>query len=1455
MLNYQDIKIFNKNGYEIPLVSTSNIIFTTANSLDMISDNDILLYGYYNNVDKTKFSTKTIKPGKLNKDLYNTAISSGIKLYAFVDEKLANETTLSLSENNFIKLYYTDNTEYNYSDDTLTANGKDEFLYYTLDTNISIDINIDLSSDKNGNEILLTFPSAIFFANIDFEKVSVGLVETETLIFGNVDRENNELIYKPLVDNDINGYDLKLLINGDNSELAFLSYDNISEEINKHNEDFIPCNAENKSQYSNIGFFPDKEGVFENVIHICLVKRDTDDIIPIGQLNVICVAEGEDERYNALLANFGLQHPKTYHNIFKSQDINEANIDWNLINYKAKELFLSYDQIFPYVGTYKALVNAIEYLGYDDIYFREWYKILKNDKKISYRIDLNDIFDERPLNNDPLNIKKLNQLSMVYKINSETGEYDEFNIPIVKNCYTYSITSVLTKLIALRDWLHRNIISVNCKIVDISGEGVVYERVDHITYGTIMQNIDHEEIIELSPRIKNRAIDLIDGSANIEITTLISSSNNFIQLCDIADDAISSFDDRSTIEHPYIYDFYSKCVVDTSNAILKDNVTSPIWINDGQMYLTDRRDNMTLELNALTDDNENQLYNDDNKLYATHIGYYNTTSNFINPPIIQLEHGFLRNKTDVWNNNIEYTIIDSNSKRYSYTIFDASGNTYQSNDYIILYPGEGAELRYTLDNIYEVPMLILKNYKIICYNFETGKYGTQIKNLPNNIEYILDIRDGKIINKTDKLIYSINFNYEYNRENKQNVSVVYEYLNHHTYENASDIYKNIKVEHQGHYGITIYAYKNGNVYAKEIEGGCDVKMPTSNIKLLTDSSYYENSKPYHFDEIVYGRRYNNLKIDEYYDNEYPIFRPNYPISELIFNNDNNSIVYNNITYANDIAKKNDYLHFINNLDKVKPDKYNNGNITFSFKMLRNIYPFIKNNENVENDINLTIYNKLLCTGIKEFQGKLVSLDKNTNTIEIKFRLDDYTTIEYLSQNVYNDDYNIEYYINPIGEYKIENVTLNDNKTTTFKIVSNTNNIEYFKSGDIIKIVYTLSKYADAECYRSINDNKIIHKWDNEYDQITYNDVLGGYFDNSNKQYYKLYKSDDYDEAYNGYATFKVLSANNETITVDGEFRLKNYNKTYVLAEIDSNNAAVPNNLMHNNNYYYVRYEKNNKKNLVTLLPDIEIIDNGNTYFTTDIVLSARVAHAHQAYTKYVLTSKNSAEFSNGTSTVHINNNRIFNYLDNSFSFIISKFNHLNAFNLWNYNKIETSDDPDDLNYVYDNYNSKVYIGNDTSDFAYIDDNILFSFYINRPNNDINTYNRTYEYAYEYAYEDNNATMYINENKDDLAYINKVPSSDKHINLYLYDKPITMDKSKDNILYIMAESTKFDTIKTYWKLYKQNVNNNTRTLVFEVMNNILQLQINSPGVYDIEAYSYDSNGNLSVSKREAMIYIK
>jgi hypothetical protein len=36
---------------------------------------------------------------------------------------------------------------------------------------------------------------------------------------------------------------------------------------------------------------------------------------------------------------------------------------------------INYDNIFPYAGTYKALLGAVRFLGYQDLIFKEWYKI------------------------------------------------------------------------------------------------------------------------------------------------------------------------------------------------------------------------------------------------------------------------------------------------------------------------------------------------------------------------------------------------------------------------------------------------------------------------------------------------------------------------------------------------------------------------------------------------------------------------------------------------------------------------------------------------------------------------------------------------------------------------------------------------------------------------------------------------------------------------------------------------------------------------------------------------------------------------------------------------------------------------------------------------------------------------------------------------------------------------
>ena len=45
---------------------------------------------------------------------------------------------------------------------------------------------------------------------------------------------------------------------------------------------------------------------------------------------------------------------------------------------------LSFDQIFPYSGTYKALFRAIKFLGYQDVVFKEWYKIIDSNDNQRY---------------------------------------------------------------------------------------------------------------------------------------------------------------------------------------------------------------------------------------------------------------------------------------------------------------------------------------------------------------------------------------------------------------------------------------------------------------------------------------------------------------------------------------------------------------------------------------------------------------------------------------------------------------------------------------------------------------------------------------------------------------------------------------------------------------------------------------------------------------------------------------------------------------------------------------------------------------------------------------------------------------------------------------------------------------------------------------------------------------
>jgi hypothetical protein len=169
---------------------------------------------------------------------------------------------------------------------------------------------------------------------------------------------------------------------------------------------------------------------------------------------------------------------------------------------------LTYDKIFPYAGTYKALINALNFLGYDDIIIKEWYKLFDSnyqERDVAFdSVDIQEgklksLLADYNIDYNDNKYTKLNWLSMVYHLN-ETSTEDYLNygtdawyvekangqpdkvtadtiyldIPYAEPLYTYRDVEILAKLYSLKKWLETYIVGLNAHIIDITGEGIIY---------------------------------------------------------------------------------------------------------------------------------------------------------------------------------------------------------------------------------------------------------------------------------------------------------------------------------------------------------------------------------------------------------------------------------------------------------------------------------------------------------------------------------------------------------------------------------------------------------------------------------------------------------------------------------------------------------------------------------------------------------------------------------------------------------------------------------------------------------------------------------------------------------------------------------------------------------------------------------------------------------------------
>ena len=247
----------------------------------------------------------------------------------------------------------------------------------------------------------------------------------------------------------------------------------------------------------NVAFGPTGEDSYKSILYI-----EDGDAKTVAEITFYGEGETEDERLKALLMSMGNDILPSDSIIFDASDVKEQNPDWTLVNRKRKELLLEYSNIFPYMGSYKALINVLKFYGYQNVHMKEYWKNVDQTSANfgKYRqTDIIDIFSTTP---DPQIsklipskiYKKTNLFGLFYDINVITNQYDETGTPITEEVFHFTPEEVLIKLFALKHKLIQYYLPLNAKIVDIIGEAVFFatykidsivsqNRIDSISLG------------------------------------------------------------------------------------------------------------------------------------------------------------------------------------------------------------------------------------------------------------------------------------------------------------------------------------------------------------------------------------------------------------------------------------------------------------------------------------------------------------------------------------------------------------------------------------------------------------------------------------------------------------------------------------------------------------------------------------------------------------------------------------------------------------------------------------------------------------------------------------------------------------------------------------------------------------------------------------------------------------
>jgi hypothetical protein len=272
-----------------------------------------------------------------------------------------------------------------------------------------------------------------------------------------------------------------------------LEIENIGPPLIKHDEIQVPLDYDELQTTNNEGFIitdkirseaiqvnftinSDEENTFKRTL---IIKDECSGTV-VGKFTVFAETVGEDERFKVMTENLGYNISLDDSLIFRDTNIYENLPNYIEVNRKRKELLMEGHNIYPYIGSYKGLINAIKFFGYNNLQVKEFWKNI-NKESTQYGKYLQsspiEIFNPNVNYNDVKitlpnkNFRKTNMFSLVYKINKvKDGEFDFQDLPLTEEVFDFTIEEVLIKLFGLKKKLEKEFLPLNAHIKDIVGE-------------------------------------------------------------------------------------------------------------------------------------------------------------------------------------------------------------------------------------------------------------------------------------------------------------------------------------------------------------------------------------------------------------------------------------------------------------------------------------------------------------------------------------------------------------------------------------------------------------------------------------------------------------------------------------------------------------------------------------------------------------------------------------------------------------------------------------------------------------------------------------------------------------------------------------------------------------------------------------------------------------------------